>query len=111
MRLLPAILIASGLCATVDQTHAFSCDEFNATIQAITAEDKVIDAQHKALGNSEADQCRFNKITYIPYITKTKQSVTMFVNCPKSGGVAAALAGEYEKALKVLNDLDANRCP
>ena len=80
-------------------------------ILAITAADKVIDAQHKALGNSDADQCRFNKNIYIPYVTKTKQSVMLFVNCPKSGGIAAALAGEYEKALKVLNDLDANRCP
>lgn len=110
MRLLPTILIASALCTTADQAHAFSCDEFNAAIQAITAEDKVIDAQHKAVGNSDADQCRFNKNIYIPYVTKTKQSVAQFMNCPKSGAVATALAGEYEKALKVLNDLDAQRC-
>lgn len=78
------------------------------TIVAITAEDIAIDAKHRAVGTSDADQCQFNKDTFIPYIAKTKQSVTLFVNCPKSGGVAAALAGEYEKAL---NDLDANRCP
>jgi len=34
--------------------------------------------------------------------------VTRLVNCPKNGAVTTALAGEYEKALKVLNDLDAN---
>lgn len=111
MRVLSAILIVSALCSTVDKAHAFSCDEFNAAIVAITAEDKAIDAQHKAAGTSDADQCQFNKDIFIPYIARTKQSVTLFVNCPKSGGVAAALVGEYEKALKVLNDLDANRCP
>ncbi len=111
MKNLPAILIVSALCSTVDKAHAFSCDDFNAAIVAITAEDKAIDAQHKAAGTSDADQCRFNKDAFIPYIAKTKQSVALFVNCPKSGGGAAALVGEYEKALKVLNDLDANRCP
>jgi len=106
-RILFAILIGSAL-GTVQKAHAFSCDEFNATILTITAEDKVINAQHQAVGNSDADQCRFNRKTYVPYVTKTKQSVIQFVNCPKSGTVATALAGEYEKALKVLMPVDAH---
>ena len=110
MRLLTSILIVSALCSTVDRAQAFSCDEFRAVILAITAEDKAIDAKHKAVGTSDAEQCRFNKDVFIPYVTKTMQSVTLYVNCPKSGSVAAALAGEYEKSLKVLNDLDAGRC-
>ena len=110
MKILPAILIVSALCSTVGTAQAFSCDEFKATILAITAEDKAIDAQHKAVGVSDADQCRFNRDIFIPYVTRTMQSVALYVNCPKSGGVAAALAGEYEKSLKVLNDLDAGRC-
>ena len=110
MKILPAILIVSTLCSIVGTAHAFSCDEFKATILAITAEDKAMDAQHKAVGVSDADQCRFNRDIFIPYVTRTMQSVALYVNCPKSGGVAAALAGEYEKSLKVLNDLDAGRC-
>jgi hypothetical protein len=110
MRYVPAILIVSALCSTMGEAHAFSCDEFSAAIAAITAEDKAIDAKHKAVGTSDAEQCRFNKDVFIPYVTKTMQSVTLYVNCPKSGSVAAALAGEYEKSLKVLNDLDAGRC-
>ena len=110
MRVLPVILIVSALCSTVGKAQAFSCDEFNAAIMAIAAEDKAIDAQHKAVGISDADQCRFNKDIFMPYVTRTMQSMTLYVNCPKSGGVAAALAGEYEKSLKVLNDLDAGRC-
>ena len=38
-------------------------------------------------------------------------AVALFVNCAKIGSIAAALSGEYEKAMKVLNDLHANRCP
>jgi hypothetical protein len=52
----------------------------------------------------------FNKDIFIPYVTRTMKSVTLYVNCPKSGSVATALAGEYKKSLKVLNDLDAGRC-
>ena len=110
MRPLPAILIVSALFSTADKAHAFSCDEFRATILAITAEDKAIDAKHKAVGTSDADQCRFNTDIFIPYVTRTMKSVALYVNCPKSGSVAAALAGEYEKSLKVLNHLDAGRC-
>jgi hypothetical protein len=110
MKFLPAILIISSLCSIVGKANAFSCDEFRAAILAITAEDKAIDAQHKAVGTSDADQCRFNREIFIPYVTRTMQSVALYGNCPKSGSVAAALAGEYEKSLKVLNDLDAGRC-
>lgn len=110
MRYVPAILIVAALCSIVDKAHAFSCDEFKAAILAITAEGKAIDAKHRAVGTSDAEQCRFNKDVFIPYVTKTMQSVALYVNCPKSGSVASALAGEYEKSLKVLNDLDAGRC-
>ena len=71
MRPLPAILIVSALFSTADKAHAFSCDEFRATILAITAEDKAIDAKHKALGTSDAEQCRFNKDVFI--INKRKK--------------------------------------
>jgi hypothetical protein len=110
MRLLFAILTASIFCSKADAAYAFSCDGFNAAILAITAEDKAIDARHRAVGTSDAEQCRFNRDVFIPYVTKTMQSVALYVNCPKSGSVASALAGEYEKSLKVLNDLDIGRC-